>query len=121
MTKLQLARIRQRVRGLKARRTALEYIAMRPETMVAASLIERRLTPGGSLTHYLSIPTPKNSWHRYVRKDELAKFRRQAGAWREYVNAMAEWVRVNREIESELRRLGRGRCEKLEIRRGNKR
>ena len=34
---------------------------------------------------------------------------------------MAEWVKTNKEIERLLRRLGKGRCEKLEIRRGKKR
>ena len=121
MTRLQLAKVRQRFRALKARRTTLEYVVMAPHPMVAASLIERRFKPGRSPVYYLSIPTPQNSWHRYVRKDELEKYRRRAGAWREYVRTMAEWVRINREIEHELRRLGWGRCEKIEIRRGKKR
>ncbi len=82
--------------------------------MVAASFYERRLYPG---TYYLSIPTPHNSWQRYVRKDEVDYFRRRAAHWKEYVNAMAEWVRVGREIERRLRAIGKGRCEKLEIRR----
>jgi hypothetical protein len=56
-----------------------------------------------------------------VRKAEVDYFRRRAAAWREYVNAMAEWVRTNKEIEQLLRILGKGRCEKLEIRRGKKR
>jgi hypothetical protein len=34
---------------------------------------------------------------------------------------MAEWVQVNKAIEQLLRSLGKGRCEKLEIRRGKKR
>lgn len=89
--------------------------------MVAASFYERRFRPGGAPAYYLSIPTPQNvAWHRYVRKDEADYFRRRAEHWREYVNAMAEWVQVNREIERHLRALGKGRCEKLEIRRGGK-
>lgn len=85
--------------------------------MVAASLYERRFRPGGAPAYYLSIPTPRNSWQRYVRKDELDYFRRRAEHWREFVNAMAEWERVNREIRRRLRSIGLGRCEKLEIRR----
>ena len=88
--------------------------------MVAASLYERRFRPDGPPAHYLSIPTQQNSWQRYVRKDELDYFRRRAEHWSEYVNAMAEWVRTNKEIERLLRRLGKGRCEKLEIRRGKR-
>ena len=110
MTRLQLARLRQRVRELKARRTALEYAAQKPHPMIAASLLERRFRPGAPPAYYLSIPSPKTSRHLYVRKAHVEMTRRQAGAWREFSRALAEWVRVNREIESHLRRIGRGRC-----------
>lgn len=121
MTKLQLAKLRQEVHSLKGRRSALERVAMSFVPMVAASFYERRFRPGGAPAYYLSIPTPQNSWQRHVRKDEVDYFRRRAAHWSEYVNAMAEWVRANKEIERLLRRLGKGRCEKLEIRRGKKR
>lgn len=118
MTKLQLAKLRQKVRSLKTRRNTLEHVAMSHHPMVGASLIERHFKTGQT-AHFLSIPTPENvAWHRYVRKDELDYFRRRAGAWREFVHAMAEWVTVNKEIEQSLRQLGKGRCEKLEVRRG---
>ena len=119
MTKLQLAKTRQKVRALKARRNVLEHVAMAHHPMVGASLIERRFPKTGQTAYFLSIPTPENvAWHRYVRKNELDQFRRRAGAWREFVHAMAEWVTINKEIERLLRQLGKGRCEKLEIRRG---
>ncbi len=119
MTKLQLAKLRQRIRGLKTRRNTLEHTAMAHHPMVGASLIERRFRRTRSISYFLSIPTPENvAWHRYVRKNELDHFRRRAGAWREFVHAMAEWVLINKEIEQSMRRLGKGRCEKLEIRRG---
>lgn len=121
MKRLKLAKLRQEVRALGGRRHSLERIAMSFVPMVAASLYERRFRPDGPPAHYLSIPTQQNSWQRYVRKDELDYFRRRAEHWSEYVNAMAEWVRTNKEIERLLRRLGKGRCEKLEIRRGKKR
>ena len=117
MTKLRLAKLRQEVRHLRGRRSTLERVAMSFVPMVAASLYERRFRPGSPSAHYLSIPTPHNSWQRYVRKDELDYFRRRAAHWSEFVNSMAEWVRVNREIEQRLRAIGLGRCEKLEIRR----
>jgi len=120
MTKLKLAKLRQEVHRLKGRRSTLERIAMSFVPMVAASFIERQFRPGGAPAYYLSIPTPRKAWHRYVRKDEVDYFRRRAEHWREYVNAMAEWVRVEREIERRLRALGKGRCEKLEIRRGGR-
>lgn len=121
MTNLQLAKLRQKARALKNRRNTLEHIAMGHQPMVQASLIERRFRHTRSTSYFLSIPTPENvAWHRYVRKDELDYFRRRAGAWREFVHAMAEWVTLNKEIERLLRQLGRGRCEKFEIRRKKK-
>lgn len=114
MTKLQLARLRQQIRELKARRTALEYVAMQPHMMLAASLLERRFRPGAPPAYYLSIPTPGASRHRYVRKDEVEAIRRQTDAWREFSRAMAEWVQVDRQIERLLRELGKGRCRKTQ-------
>lgn len=110
MTKLQLARLRQRIRDLKARRNTLENVAQQHQAMVAASLIERRFRPGAPPAHYLSIPGPHNSRHRYVRKQELEFVRRHAEAWREFSQTMAEWARINEEIERLLRRIGKGRC-----------
>lgn len=85
--------------------------------MVAASLIKRRFRSVGTIAYYLSIPTPHNSWHQYVRKDELEYYSKRTDAWREFVHAMAEWVKVNHAIEYHLRALGKQRCEKLVVRR----
>lgn len=117
MTRLRLAKLRQEVRSLRGRRSALERIAMSFVPMVAASFYERRFRPGGAPAYYLSVPTPHNSWQRYVRKGEADYFRRRAKHWSEFVNAMAEWVQVNRKMERLLRSIGLGRCERLEIRR----
>jgi hypothetical protein len=115
MTKLQLAKIRQEVRALKARRTTFEYVAMQPHTLLAASLLERRFRPNAPPAYYLSVPTPQGSRHRYVRATDLPMARRQTAAWRELSQAMAQWVRVNAEIERLLRLLGKGRCRKMEL------
>jgi phage terminase Nu1 subunit (DNA packaging protein) len=114
MTRLQLARLRQQVRDLKGRRATLERIAMQHHAMVAASLLERRFRPGAPAAYYLSIPTPQTSRHRYVRKAEVDVIRRQTGAWREFSQAMSEWMEVGREIERLLRKIGKGRCRKVE-------
>jgi hypothetical protein len=121
MTKLRVAKLRQRVRELKARRDTLEDVAQKHHAMVAASLIERRFRPGAPPAYYLSIPSPQTSRHRYVRKADLDLMRRQTAAWREFSKAMAEWVLVNREIERLLRAIGKGRCRNLELLRGKKR
>jgi len=116
MTRLQLAGLRQRVRDLKGRRSTLEQVAIRRHhPMIAASLLERRFRPGGPVACYLSIPHPKSSRHRYVRKAELDRIRRETSAWREFSEAMAEWVRVNAEIERLLRKIGRGHCRKIDL------
>ena len=121
MTRLQLSRLRQRIRDLKGRRNTLERVAQQHHAMVAASLLERRFRPGAPPAYYISIPSPETSRHRYVRKAELDLIRRQTGAWREFSQAMTEWVRVNREIELLLRTIGKGRCRKIDTLRGKRR
>ena len=82
--------------------------------MVAGSLLARRQRPGGPVAYYLSIHTPNNSRHRYVRKSELERLQRWAASYRECIRALAEWVEVNKAIERELRTIRKLRCEKLE-------
>lgn len=115
MTKLQIAKLRQEARFLRGRRAGLERLAMGFIPMLPASLLERRFRKGGPAAYYLSIPNPKTSRHRYVRKANVDMIRRQTDAWREFSQTMAEWVRVNDSIERLLRRIGEGRCRKIEI------
>jgi hypothetical protein len=81
--------------------------------MVAASFMPRRLRAGGPVVYYLSASIQGESRHRYVRKGEVQYWRRRALIWRGFMKAMASWVKVNREIEKELREIGRLRCEPL--------
>ena len=81
--------------------------------MVAASFMPRRLRPGGPVVYYLSASIQGESRHRYVRKGEVPYWRKRALTWRGFMKAMASWVKVNREIEKELREIGRLRCEPL--------
>ena len=84
--------------------------------MLAASLLERRFRKNGPAAYYLYIPNPAGtSRHRYVRKADVELIRRQTGAWKEFSRAMAEWVRVNGEVERLLRRIGEGRCVKINL------
>jgi hypothetical protein len=81
--------------------------------MVAASFMPRRLRPRAPVVYYLSASIQGESRHRYVRKGEVPYWRNRALAWQRFMKAMASWVKVNREIEKELREIGRLRCEPL--------
>jgi hypothetical protein len=104
---------RKKVDLLMRKRGQLERIAMGRSPMVAASFMPRRLRPGGPLVYYLSASVQGESRHRYVRKGEVEYWWKRALAWRGAMKAMASWVKVNREIEKELREIGRLRCEPL--------
>ena len=81
--------------------------------MVAASFMPRRFRPGGPLVYYLSASIQGESRHRYIRKAEVEYWRQRASSWKGFIKAMASWVKVNKEIERELRQIGRFRCEPL--------
>jgi hypothetical protein len=104
---------RKKVSLLMQKRRQLERIAMGRAPMVAASFMPRRLRPEGPIAHYLSASLEGESRHRYVRKSEVDYWRKRALAWKDFLKAMASWVKVNREIEKELREIGRLRCEPL--------
>ncbi len=104
---------RKKVDVLMRKRARLERLTMERSPMVAASFMPRRLRPGGALVYYLSASVQGESRHRYVRKEEVGYWRKRALAWRRFMKAMAAWVKVNREIEKELREIGRLRGEPL--------
>jgi hypothetical protein len=104
---------RKKVSLLIRRRAQLERIAMGRSPMVAASFMPRRLRPGAPVVYYLSASIQGESRHRYVRKGEVEYWRRRALVWQRFMKALASWVKVNREIEKELREVGRLRCEPL--------
>ena len=104
---------RKKVSLLIRERARFERIAMGRSPMVAASFMPRRLRPGSPVAYYLSASMRGESRHRYVRKGEVEYWRKRALAWRKFMKALASWVKVNREIEKELRGIGRLRCEPL--------
>ena len=86
---------------------------MERSSVVPASFMARKLKPGGPVVYYLSASIQGESRHRYVRRGEGEYWRKRALAWRRFIKAMASWVKVNEEIEQELRQIGRLRCETL--------
>jgi hypothetical protein len=104
---------RKRVALLRKKRARLEQIAMGWSAMVAASFMPRRFRPGGPMVYYLSASIQGQSRHRYIRKGEVEYWGERASSWRKFMRAMASWVKVNKEMEKELRELGRLRCEPL--------
>jgi len=83
--------------------------------MVAASFMGRRPRAEAPEVYYLSASIAGQSRHRYVRKGEVQYWRKRASAWKEYIKAMALWVKINVEIERGLREIGRLRCEELPV------
>ncbi len=104
---------RKKVSILIEKRSRLEKIAMGRSPMVAGSFMARRLRPEAPLVYYLSASIGGESKHRYVRKGEVQYWRKRAYAWKEFIKAVASWVKVNRRIEKELREIGKLRCEEL--------
>src|SRR4030043_247841 len=96
-----------------SKRNRLERVAMGRSPMVTASFMPRRMRPGGPVVYYLSAAIKGESGHRYSRRGEVEHWSKRAYAWRRFMKAMALWVKVNKEIEKELREIGRLRCEAL--------
>jgi len=109
----QLSRLRKKIHFLKGKRNQWEQIALGRSPLVPASLLARRLRPGAPVVYYLSASIQGESRHRYVRRGEVDYYRPRAQAWQKFQQAMASWVKVNKEVEKTLRQLGRLRCEPL--------
>jgi hypothetical protein len=109
----QLSVLRKKIHFLKVKRNRLERIALGRSAMVPASLLARRFRTGAPVAYYLSASVQGESRHRYVRRAEVDYYRRRSQAWQKFQKAMASWVKVNREMEKELRQIGRLRCEPL--------
>ena len=104
---------RKKVQILMSKRNRLERVAMGRSPMVAASFMPRRMRPGGPVVYYLSASIKGESRHRYIRRGEVEHWRKRASAWRRFMKAMVSWVKVSKEIEKELREIGKLRGEAL--------
>src|ERR1700722_13399780 len=89
--------LRAQIRTLQAQRRSLESKLMRPQSMLAASLVERFLRTGGSPrtapAYYLSRSQHGRSKLTYIKKEELAEVRQHCAAYRAFQQNMTEWRR----------------------------
>jgi hypothetical protein len=106
----RISSYRKKVDVLRRKRNHLERILMGRSPMVAGSFIPRRFRSGAPVVYYLSASIRGESRHRYVRKEEVGYWGQRAAAWKKFIQAMAAWVKVNKEIEKALRKIGRLRC-----------
>jgi len=106
--------MRKRLNQLIDERATYEQIAMDSAPMVAASFLQRTFRPDQPQPYcYLSASINGESRHRYAPMAQARTWRRRAERWHQFSQAMARWAKVNREIETLLRALGRGRCVSL--------
>jgi hypothetical protein len=106
------SRIRQRIDRLLVQRHKLERALLgQRHSMLDACLVARRRLAGGKIrktpAFYLSRKVQGKTTLTYVRKEDLPNVRRQTDRWRRFSSALAQWVRVNDEIERSLRALGK--------------
>lgn len=109
----RISSCRKKMTVLRRKRNQLERILMERSSMVAGSFIPRRFRPEAPVVYYLSASIGGESRHRYIRKEEVGYWRQRAAAWKKFIQAMAAWVKTNKEIEKALRKIGRLRCEPL--------
>ena len=114
MNKPQLSSLRKRLHQLVSERAACERIAMDSSAMVAAAFLERTFRPDQPKPYYyLSASIRGESRHRYVPAAQATTWRGRAKRWQQFRQAMARWVKVNREMEALLRAMGEQRCVSL--------
>ena len=92
------AQLREQIRSLQAERRSLESKLMQPQSMIAASLLERFLRDGGSAratpAYYLSRSEQGRSKLTHVNKEALAVVRQRCAAYRAYQQNLKQWRKV---------------------------
>ncbi len=98
------AQLRTRIRFQQIRRRSLESMPLRPQEMIAASLVERFLGSGDrrrrSPAYYLSRSLQGRSKLIYVKQGDLAAVRRQCQGYHAFRENLSEWRRLGRELET---------------------
>ena len=103
--------LRAQIRTLQAQRRSLESKLLQPQSMLAASLMERFLRAGGSSratpAYYLSHSAQGRSKLTYVKKEELAVVRQHCAAYRAFQQNLKEWRRVTAALQQRWKQLQR--------------
>jgi hypothetical protein len=101
--------LRAQIRTLQAQRRSLESKLMQPQSMLAASLVERFLHAGGSPrtspSYYLSRSEHGRSKLTYVKKEDLAEVRQHCAAYRAFQQNLTEWRRVTAALQKQWKQL----------------
>lgn len=101
-------KIRIKIRKLLKERKEKEAELLRKAQMAAASFCVR---PNGM--YYLSTSIDGESRHRYIRQGEKEYWKKLCAEWRLFSEAIARWVKINKELEGLMRELGWSRLEPL--------
>ena len=90
--------LREQIHKLQVERRSLESKLMQPQSMLAASLLERFLRDGDSArttpSYYLSRSEQGRSKLTYVNKEDLPVVRQHCAAYRAYQQNLKQWRRV---------------------------
>ena len=101
--------LRGQIRILQVERRSLESKLMQPQSMRAASLIERFLRAGGAPraapAYYLSRSEHGRSMLTYVKKEELAVVRQHCAAYRAFQQNLRAWRRVSAALQQRWKQL----------------
>jgi len=96
--------LRARISALQAQRRSLESKLLQPQSMLAASLVERFLKADGvartSAAYYLSRSQQGTSKLSYVKKEDLPRVRQQCAAYRTFQQNLKRWRQLTVSLES---------------------
>jgi hypothetical protein len=108
------ASLRAQIRALQAERRSLESKLMQPQSLLAASLVERFLptkgSPRTSPAYYLSRSQQGRSKLTYVKKEELAAVRQGCAAYRAFQQNRKSWRRITAALQKQWQQLQRAQC-----------
>jgi|SRR6266536_3529839 hypothetical protein len=108
-------RLRAQIRTLQQQRRSVESKLLQPQSMLAASLVERFLKDGGgtrrSPAYYLSRSQQGRSRLTYVKKKDLPRVRQQCAAYRAFQQNRKHWRQLTVLLEGLWQQLQRAQSQ----------